>query len=58
MSSPTSLTNTEIMTLRVELFVAEKRVADLHAQLEKAGDHAFLATHSHGQPVAEVLDCL
>ena len=58
MSNPTSLSNAEIMTLRLELFVAEKRVSDIHAQLEKAGDHAFLASHANGQPIAEVPDCL
>ncbi len=33
----------DVQTLRIELFVAEKRVKDLREQLEQAGDGAFVA---------------
>ncbi len=33
----------DVQTMRVELFVAEKRVKDLREQLKQAGDGAFVA---------------
>ncbi len=58
MSNQPPLTNNEIMALRIELFVAEMRRAALHAQLERAGDHAFLTALANGQSITEVPDCL
>lgn len=43
MRNPPSTNNPDVQTMRVELFVAEKRVKDLREQLKQAGDGAFVA---------------
>ena len=43
MFDPTTPASPDVQTMRVELFVAEKRVKDLREHLEKAGDGAFVA---------------
>lgn len=43
MFDPTTPASPDVQTMRVELFVAEKRVKDLREQLKKAGDGAFVA---------------
>lgn len=40
---PSNPANPDVQTMRVELFVAEKRVRDLRDQLTQAGDGAFVA---------------
>ncbi len=44
--------------MRVELFVAEKRVKDLREQLKQAGDGAFVAQHDREQSGTAEIDCL
>ena len=43
MFDPTTPAKPDVQTMRVELFVAEKRVKDLREQLKQAGDGAFVA---------------
>lgn len=45
MFDPNHPTTADVQTLRIELFVAEKRVKDLRDQLNQAGDSAFIAQH-------------
>jgi len=43
MFDPNHPASHDVQTMRVELFVAEKRVKDLREQLKQAGDGAFVA---------------
>lgn len=43
MFDPNHPASPDVQTMRVELFVAEKRVQDLREQLKQAGDGAFVA---------------
>ncbi len=43
MFDPNHHASPDVQTLRIELFVAEKRVKDLREQLKQAGDGAFVA---------------
>ena len=43
MFDPTTPANADVQAMRIELFVAEKRVKDLRQQLKQAGDGAFVA---------------
>jgi hypothetical protein len=49
MFDPTTPASPDVQTMRVELFVAEKRVKDLREQLKQAGDGAFVAQHDREQ---------
>lgn len=43
MFDPNHPASPDVQTMRVELFVAEKRVKELREQLKQAGDGAFVA---------------
>jgi len=58
MFDPNHPAGPDVQTLRIELFVAEKRVKDLREQLEQAGDCAFVAPLARESNRAIEIDCL
>ena len=58
MFDPNHPAGPDVQTLRVELFVAEKRVKDLREQLKQAGDGAFVAQLDRERSGAIEIDCL
>ena len=58
MFDPNHPASPDVQTMRVELFVAEKRVKDLREQLKQAGDGAFVAQFDHERNGAIEIDCL
>ena len=58
MFDPNHPAGPDVQTLRVELFVAEKRVKDLREQLKQAGDGAFVAQLDRESSGAIEIDCL
>ena len=58
MFDPNHPASPDVQTMRVELFVAEKRVQDLREQLKQAGDGAFVAQHDREQSGTAEIDCL